>query len=74
MKCRFTTAATESTGVYWIPLYHMLERYAVKPCWVDARHMKNVPGRCTDVHKCQWIPYLHSVGRCLRGAGLDSAS
>src|SRR5229473_3047657 len=62
VKCRVTTAAMESTGVYWVPLYDMLEKYGVKPCLVDARHMKNVPGRRTDWHECQWIQYLHSVG------------
>jgi transposase len=62
VKCGITTAAMESTGVYWIPLYDMLEQYGVKPCLVDARHMKNVPGRRTDWHECQWIQYLHSVG------------
>lgn len=62
VKCGVTTAAMESTGVYWIPLYDMLEQYGVKPCLVDARHMKNVPGRRTDWHECQWIQYLHSVG------------
>ena len=62
VKCRVTTAAMESTGVYWIPLYEMLEQYGIKPCLVDARHMKNVPGRRTDWQECQWIQYLHSVG------------
>jgi transposase len=62
VKCGITTAAMESTGVYWIPLYEMLEKFRVRPCLVDARHMKNVPGRRTDWHECQWIQYLHSVG------------
>jgi transposase len=61
-KCGITTAAMESTGVYWIPVYETLEKFKVKPCLVDARHMKNVPGRRTDWHECQWIQYLHSVG------------
>jgi transposase len=56
------TAAMESTGVYWIPLYEILEARGVKPCLVNARHMKNVPGRRTDWHDCQWLQYLHSVG------------
>ena len=56
------TAAMESTGVYWIPLYEMLERRGIRPCLVNARHMKNVPGRRTDWHDCQWLQYLHSVG------------
>jgi transposase len=65
--CGVGTVAMESTGVYWIPLYEMLEERGLKPCLVNARHMKNVPGRRTDWHDCQWIQYLHSVG-LLRGA------
>ena len=57
-----TTVAMESTGVYWIPLYEILERRGIRPCLVNARHMKNVPGRRTDWHDCQWLQYLHSVG------------
>jgi transposase len=56
------TAAMESTGVYWIPLYEILEAQGIQPCLVNARHMKNVPGRRTDWHDCQWLQYLHSVG------------
>ncbi|MGH9628368.1 MAG: hypothetical protein ACRD7E_08530, partial [Bryobacteraceae bacterium] len=57
-----TTAAMESTGVYWIPVYEILEARGIRPCVVNARHMKNVPGRRTDWHECQWIQMLHSVG------------
>jgi transposase len=62
VSCRITTVAMESTGVYWIPPYDVLERHGVKPCLVDARGMKNVPGRRTDWHECQWLQFLHSVG------------
>ena len=62
MSCGITTVAMESTGVYWIPLYDVLEQNGVKPCLVDARGMKNVPGRRTDWHECQWLQFLHSVG------------
>jgi transposase len=62
IACGITTVAMESTGVYWIPLYDILQLRGVKPCLVDARHMKNVPGRRTDWHECQWIQFLHSVG------------
>jgi transposase len=62
IECGVTTVAMESTGVYWIPLYEILERRGLKPCLVDARHMKNVPGRRTDWQECQWLQYLHSVG------------
>lgn len=61
-QCGVTTVAMESTGVYWIPLYEILESRGLKPCLVDARHMKNVPGRRTDWQECQWLQYLHSVG------------
>ena len=62
VSCGITTAAMESTGVYWIPLYDVLEQHGVKPCLVNARGMKNVPGRRTDWHECQWLQFLHSVG------------
>jgi transposase len=62
VSCGITTVAMESTGVYWIPLYDVLEQHGLKPCLVNARHMKNVPGRRTDWHECQWLQFLHSVG------------
>ena len=62
VSCGVTTVAMESTGVYWIPTYDVLEQHGVKPCLVDARGMKNVPGRRTEWHECQWLQYLHSVG------------
>jgi transposase len=61
-SCGITTVAMESTGVYWIPLYDVVEKHGVKACLVDARGMKNVPGRRTDWHECQWLQFLHSVG------------
>lgn len=61
-KIGIQTVAMESTGVYWIPLFEILEAQGIKPCLVNARHMKNVPGRRTDWHDCQWLQYLHSVG------------
>jgi transposase len=60
--CGITTAAMESTGVYWIPVYDVLERHGIKPCLVNPRNMKNVPGKRTDFHECQWIQHLHSLG------------
>lgn len=66
-RCGVTTVAMESTGVYWIPFFEILDRRGLQPCVVNARHMKNVPGRRTDWHECQWIQFLHSVGR-LRAA------
>lgn len=61
-QCGVTTVALESTGVYWIPLHQLLEDAGLRPCLVNARGMKNVPGRRTDWHDCQWLQYLHSVG------------
>jgi len=62
VSCGITTAAMESTGVYWIPVYDMLEQHGIKPCLVNPRNMKNVPGKRTDFHECQWIQHLHSLG------------
>ena len=66
-KNSITTVAMESTGVYWIPLYDMLEENGFEVLLVNARHIKNVPGRKTDVIDCQWIQQLHSYG-LLRGS------
>jgi transposase len=65
--CGITTVAMESTGVYWIPLFQILEAARIEVCLVNARHCKNLPGRKTDVQDCQWLQYLHSVG-LLRGS------
>lgn len=56
------TVAMESTSVYWIPLFQMLEAAGIEVCLVNARHAKNLPGRKTDVSDAQWLQYLHSVG------------
>lgn len=61
-RCGITTAAMESTGVYWIPVYDALERHGIQACLVDPHGMKNVPGKRTDFHECQWIQHLHSMG------------
>src|SRR5215471_15317704 len=60
--CRIRTVAMESTGVYWIPLMQILEDRGLEVCLVNAKHVKNVPGRRTDVSDCQWLQFLHSVG------------
>jgi transposase len=65
--CRITTVAMEATGVYWIPLYQILEERGLEVCLVNARHFQNVPGRRTDVGDCQWLQQLHAVG-LLRGS------
>ena len=61
-QCGIETVAMESTGVYWIPLFQILEERGCEVCLVNARHVKNVPGRRTDVSDCQWLQFLHSVG------------
>ena len=60
--CGVTSVAMESTGVYWIPLFQILEVAGLEVCLVNARHCKNLPGRKTDVQDCQWLQYLHAVG------------
>ena len=60
--CGIETVAMESTGVYWIPLFQILEVRGFEVCLVNARYFQNVPGRRTDVSDCQWLRYLHSVG------------
>jgi len=67
IACRIDTVAMESTGVYWIPLYEMLEARGLTVLLVNARHVKNVPGRKSDVSDCQWIQQLHTFG-LLRGS------
>jgi len=65
--CKIETVAMESTGVYWIPFFQILEAQGFTVFLVNARHVKNVPGRKSDVSDCQWLQYLHSVG-LLRGS------
>jgi len=60
--CDIKTVAMESTGVYWIPLYEILEEKGFQVCLVNARYLKNVSGRKSDVLDCQWIQQLHSFG------------
>jgi transposase len=57
----------ESTGVYWIPVYEILEGRGFEVQVVNARQLKNVPGRKSDIQDCQWIQRLHSCG-LLRGS------
>jgi transposase len=61
------SAAMESTSVYWIPLYELLESRGIEPVLVNARQLHNVPGRKTDFSDCQWLQLLHSCG-LLRGS------
>ena len=61
-RCRIKTVAMESTGVYWIALYEVLESRGFKVCVVNACQAKNLPGRKTDVKDCQWLQQLHTYG------------
>ncbi len=65
--CGVDTVAMESTGVYWIPLFELLEARGFTVLLVNARHVKNVSGRKSDVLDCQWLQQLMSYG-LLRGA------
>lgn len=56
------TVAMESTGIYWIPIYEILEARGLHPQVINARHLQNVPGRKTDEKDCQWIQRLHTFG------------
>jgi len=56
------SVAMESTSVYWIPLYELLESRVIEAVLVNARQLHNVPGRKTDFRDCQWIQLLHSCG------------
>ena len=67
LACRIRTVAMESTGVYWIPVFQILEARGIQVCLVNSQYVKHVPGRKTDVADCQWLQYLHTVG-LLRGS------
>jgi transposase len=67
ISCGVTTVAMESTGIYWIPVFEILESRGLEVKLVNARHVKNVPGRKSDVLDCQWLQQLHTYG-LLRGA------
>ena len=65
--CGVTSVALESTGVYWIPVFEILETRGFTVSLVNARHVKNVPGRKSDVVDCEWLRDLHMMG-LLRGS------
>jgi len=60
--CRIDTVAMESTGVYWIPLFELLDARGFKVFLVNARHVRNVSGRKSDVLDCQWLQQLMTYG------------
>jgi len=61
-SCGVKTVAMQSTGVYWIPLYEILEEHGFEVYLVNARHTKNLPGRRSDVQENQWLLKLHTYG------------
>lgn len=67
IQCRVKSVAMESTGVFWIPLHDLLKSRGFEVFLVNAKHVKNVPGRKSDVLDCQWLQTLHSRG-LLRGS------
>jgi transposase len=71
--CGVKSVAMESTGVYWIPIYEILEARGFEVLLVNARHLKNVPGRKSDVSDAEWIRDLHGVG-LLRGSFRPTAA
>lgn len=66
VECEVETVAMESTGVYWIPVYDILEEAGLEVKLVHAAHLKYVPGRKSDVLDCEWIQQIHAFG-LLRG-------
>ena len=67
VQCGIKTVAMEATGVYWIPVFEIIESRGIEVVLVNAQHVKNVSGRKSDVSDCEWIQELHSVG-LLRGS------
>jgi transposase len=62
LQCGIETVAMESTGVYWVALYEVLQERGLRVCLVNAQHLHHVPGRKSDVMDCRWIQQLHSFG------------
>lgn len=67
LQCKVKTVVMEATGVYWTPVFRVLESYGLQVLLVNPRHVKYVPGRKTDVADCQWLRQLHTFG-LLKGA------
>ena len=64
-RCKVKTVAMETTSIYWIPLFEILEERGFEVRLVNPRHLKNVPGRKSDVLDCQWLRQLHTYGLLL---------
>src|SRR5215207_510480 len=62
LECGITTVAMESTGVYWVAIYELLEQAGITCYLVNAQHVKTVPGRKSDWSDAQWLQKLHALG------------
>jgi transposase len=62
VACGIDTVVMESTGVFWIPIYELLEQRGIRCYLVNARHVKSVPGRKSDWNDAQWLQKLHALG------------
>lgn len=56
------SVAMQSTGIYWIPVFEILQQRGLEVYLVNARHTKNLPGRKSDIAECQWLLKLHTFG------------
>lgn len=74
VSCKVDTVALESTGVYWIPLYEVLEARGLDVWLVNAKSVRHVSGRKSDVLDCQWLQQLHCFGLLERAFRPDAAS
>jgi transposase len=70
-ECKVDTVAMESTSIYWIPLFKILEANGIEVYLVNAYKSKSVPGRKTDVQDCQWLQQLHTYGLLQASFQLD---
>ena len=62
VQCGIDTVAMASTGVYWVPIFALLEQHGIHPSLVNARHVKSVPGRKSAWNDAQWLQKLHALG------------
>jgi len=62
LACGIDTVVMESTGVFWVPIYELLEQRGIRCYLVNARHVKSVPGRKSDWNDAQWLQKLHALG------------
>ena len=73
LEQKVETVAVEATGIYWLAVYEVLEHAKIKVIVVNGKHVKNLPGRKTDMSDCQWLATLHAHG-LLRGSFVPESS